>query len=80
MTDEQFKELKRITRLNNPNLFLMSVKDASVVLNTSMTTVKHIIDKGNLDATKFGNKYMITSNDVNEFVSKLNGRSLEDFI
>lgn len=80
MTDEQFKELKRITRLNNPNLFLMSVKDASVVLNTSMTTVKQIINKGNLDATKFGNKYMITSNDVNEFVSNLNGRSLDDFI
>lgn len=80
MTDEQFKELKRITRLNNPNLFLMSVKDASVVLNTSVATVRLIIDKGNLDATKFGKKYMITSNDVNEFVSNLNGRSLEDFI
>ncbi len=80
MTKEQFKEFKRIARLNNPNLFLMSVKDASVVLNTSMTTVKKIMDKGNLDATKFGNKYMIISSDVNEFVANLKGRSLEDFI
>nr|WP_312985814.1 helix-turn-helix domain-containing protein [Clostridioides sp.] len=80
MTDEQFKEYKRITRLNNPNLILMSVKDASIVMNTSVSTVKKVIDKGNLDATTYGNKYMIISSDVYDLIENMKGRSLEDFI
>lgn len=80
MTDEQFKELKSLVRLNNPNLYLLTVKDTALVLRTSPRTVKKIIEKGHLDATPYGNKNMITSTDLNEFIANLDGRSLSEFM
>lgn len=81
MTDEQFKELKSLVRLNNPNLHLLTVKDAGLVLRVSPKTVKKIIKNGHLDATPFGkNKTMIVNTDLNEFIANLDGRSLNEFM
>lgn len=80
MTDEQFKKLKSLVRLNNPNLYLLNVKDTALVLSISPKAVKKIIEKGHLDATLYGNKNMITSTDLNEFIANLDGRSLSEFM
>ena len=59
---------------------MLSVKDVAFRLDTSVETVKKIIEKGNLDATKYGNKFRISSLDMDELGEKMKGRSIEDFI
>lgn len=81
MMEEHFERSQALIRLNNPNLHLLTVKDAGLVLRVSPKTVKKIIKNGHLDATPFGkNKTMIVNTDLDKFIANLDGRSLNEFM
>lgn len=79
MTDKQFKELKKITRLNNPNDYLMSPADAAERLDVHKDQVYKLIKGGKFPYLTYGNKYKIRNERLNEFIEQLDGRDLSEF-
>jgi len=81
MTDEQFKELKKITRLNNPNDYLLSVTDVADRLGVSTKQVYKLIKGGKLPYLTYGHGYAhkVTNKKLNEFIEQLEGKDLSEF-
>ena len=59
---------------------IYDTRQAAKALNTTIVAIRHAINRGKLEASKFGKAYMITEDDLQEYAEyrKKNGYDYDE--